>query len=380
MATDASLDELETRLVTFSEQLQNIHELLQSDPTNAEFLGIAKDLVEVIQLTKETVGCGGEFFFCGLIRRELPLIHRDLLQIDLKVGAASANQAPAPQQPQQEQHEEPVLELKFSPGSVVEAVQQGVWYPAHVDSVTSDGKYNVKFLGFGTSAELQADALRDIEVDPEDEAKLPPKEAIAEGFKCRAKYYADAVVYPCSVTKVTALGFQVLFDGYGNSEEVPYEYLKPSAAQNQVEAAGAAASHSTIAADATATHTAAAPGVSLAPAVIAKPIKIPENLQILPTDSEAEKERKRKRMRAIKSLNRHKSIDNERNIKQHDWKAFQYKAKKKGLKKGVSGVLSKRGSSMFASPETVQGRVGVIGSGQGMTSFQDARSKKPKHA
>ncbi|KAG6584698.1 Splicing factor SPF30 [Phytophthora cinnamomi] len=355
MATDASLEELETRLVTFTEQLQNIHELLQSDPTNAEFLGIAKDLVEVIQLTKET--------------------------IDLKVNAASSAHVAAPQEPYTKQQTPPTLELKFSPGSVVEALQQGVWYPAHVDSVTSEGSYNVKFLGFGTAAELQADALRDIEVDTEDAAKLPPKETITEGFKCRAKYYADAVVYPCSVTKVTALGFQVLFDGYGNSEEVPYEYLKPAAAaqQDQVETAGEAASHSTNAADATATPTAAATA-ALAPAVIAKPIKIPENLQILPTDSEAEKERKRKRVRAIKSLNRHKNIDNERNIKQHDWKAFQHKAKKKGLKKGVSGVLSKRGSSMFASPDTVQGRVGVIGSGQGMTTFQDARNKKPKHA
>lgn len=61
MATDASLEELETRLVTFTEQLQNIHELLQSDPTNAEFLSIAKDLVEVIQLTKETVRRGVRF-------------------------------------------------------------------------------------------------------------------------------------------------------------------------------------------------------------------------------------------------------------------------------------------------------------------------------
>ncbi|GMF15518.1 unnamed protein product [Phytophthora lilii] len=329
MATDASLEELEARLVTFSEQLQNIHELLQSDPTNAEFLGIAKDLVEVIQLTKETVRG----------------------------------------------------QLNFAPGSTVEALQQGVWYPAHVDSVTSDGSYNVKFLGFGTTAELKADALRAIEVDTEEAAKLPAKEAISDGFKCQAKYYADAVVYPCSVTKVTALGFQVLFDGYGNSEEVPYEYLRPAKApaRDQVDTS-AAQSQSTNAANATATHTAAATAAALAPAVIAKPIKIPENLQILPTDSESEKERKRKRLRAIKSLNRHKNIDNERNIKQHDWKAFQYKAKKKGLKKGVSGVLSKRGSSMFASPDTVEGRVGVVGSGQGMTSFQDARNKKPKHA
>ena len=58
MSADASLEKLEARLVTFTEQLQNIQELLQSDETNEEFLSIAKDLVEVIELTKETVrGC-----------------------------------------------------------------------------------------------------------------------------------------------------------------------------------------------------------------------------------------------------------------------------------------------------------------------------------
>ncbi|EEY70362.1 uncharacterized protein PITG_05760 [Phytophthora infestans T30-4] len=354
MSADLSLEALESRLVTFTQQLQNIHELLQSDPTNAEFLGIAKDLVEVIQLTKEA--------------------------IDFKVNAPLSSQIPEPQKPQQPRQESLNLELKYIPGSVVEALQQGVWYPAHVDSVTSDGSYNVKFLGFGTTAELKEDALRAVEVDEEEAAKLPAKESITEGFKCQAKYYADAVVYPCSVTKVTELGFQVLFDGYGNSEEVPYEYLRPTVLLQTEVGADTAQTSPTNAVDGATAPADATTAPKVAPAVIHKAIKIPENLQILPTDTEAEKERKRKRIRAIKSLNRHKTIDNERNIKQHDWKAFQHKAKKKGMKKGVSGVLSKRGSSMFASPETVQGRVGVVGSGQGMTSFQDTRIKKPKHS
>jgi len=54
-ASDTSLEELKARLVTFTEQLQNIHELLQTDAENAEFLSIAADLVEVIRLTKEAV-------------------------------------------------------------------------------------------------------------------------------------------------------------------------------------------------------------------------------------------------------------------------------------------------------------------------------------
>jgi hypothetical protein len=54
-AADVGLDELQTRLETFTQQLESIHELLQSDPQNDEFLGIAQDLVEVIRLTKEMV-------------------------------------------------------------------------------------------------------------------------------------------------------------------------------------------------------------------------------------------------------------------------------------------------------------------------------------
>lgn len=54
-AADVGLDELQARLLTFTQQLESIHELLETDPQNAEFLGIAKDLVEVIRLTKEMV-------------------------------------------------------------------------------------------------------------------------------------------------------------------------------------------------------------------------------------------------------------------------------------------------------------------------------------
>lgn len=55
---DVALEELQTRLLTFTQQLESIHELLESDPQNEEFLGIARDLVEVIRLTKEMVRQG----------------------------------------------------------------------------------------------------------------------------------------------------------------------------------------------------------------------------------------------------------------------------------------------------------------------------------
>ncbi|KAI9910283.1 hypothetical protein PsorP6_011070 [Peronosclerospora sorghi] len=137
---------------------------------------------------------------------------------------------------------------------------------------------------------------------------------------------------------------------------------KPPVDTSQVKVGALDGEASTInAVDGTGTHATTTTAPKVAPAVIHKPIKITENLHILPSDTEAEKERKRNR-----------------NIKQHDWKAFQYKAKKKGMKRGVSGVLYKRGSSIFASPDTVQGCVGVVGIGQGMTEFPDTRKKKFK--
>jgi hypothetical protein len=52
---EVSLRELQTRLLTFTQQLESIYELLESDPENVEYAQIAKNLVEVITLTKEMV-------------------------------------------------------------------------------------------------------------------------------------------------------------------------------------------------------------------------------------------------------------------------------------------------------------------------------------
>lgn len=261
-----------------------------------------------------------------------------------------------------------------------EAENKGVWYPVYVEAAESDAAVQVHYLGFGTKETLSAERLRPIESTA---GALPDKSEIATGFQCEAKYYVDSQFYTCAVTQITPFGFQVLFDGYGNSEEVPYEYMRPLSS-GAATAGAVVASSAVIGAQETATTVSTAVTAQLAAAgkpvlaPIDKPIKIPENLQILPTDTDAEKERKRKRLRQIKSINRHKNIDNERNTKQNDWKTFQHKAIKKKVK-GASGALTKKGESMFASPATVHGRVGVVGSGQGMTEFQDAR-KKPKHA
>ena len=42
----------------------------------------------------------------------------------------------------------------------------------------------------------------------------------------------------------------------------------------------------------------------------------------------------------------------------------------------ISGMKSKTAKSMFASPDAVDGKVGVINSGRGTTEFEDRKKYK----
>lgn len=278
-----------------------------------------------------------------------------------------------------------LVEPQFAPGSICEALSKGVWYPAFIESVAATTRayaYNVHFLGFHTTATLSEAELRPVPPAPPVSplaGALPPAPAIAVGFQCEAKYYADSRFYACAVTGVTPHGFHVLFSGYGNAEEVPYEYLRPLPPADATTVAPATDTSSPSTTDPpppSKTKAATSTSTKPTPVVVAKPVKIPESLQVQPGDSEAEKERKRKRVRALKSVNRLASLENARNAKQSDWQAFQHKAHKtrKALP-GATGVLSRKSASMFAVPDGVGGRVGVVGSGQGMTAYADGRKK-----
>jgi len=101
-------------------------------------------------------------------------------------------------------------------------------------------------------------------------------------------------------------------------------------------------------------------------------LEIPENLNILDTDTEAERQKKRKLMKKIRYQNRLRAQEQERQQKQSSWQAFQ----RKDAKRKVGGVTGKRRKqqSIFATSDG--GRVGVTGSGKGMTSFEQRKKYK----
>lgn len=79
-------------------------------------------------------------------------------------------------------------------------------------------------------------------------------------------------------------------------------------------------------------------------------------------------------MKAIKFNYRKKEQEHEQNEKQNNWQSFLTGKKAKKRPKGSLTLVNK--ISIFASPDSVEGKVGVTGSGQGMTEFEQRKKYK----
>jgi survival-of-motor-neuron-related-splicing factor 30 len=181
-------------------------------------------------------------------------------------------------------------------------------------------------------------------------------EQVQIGLQCQCKFATDLQFYAVTVTGITPYGYSVTYSDYGNVEEVPLEYLRPIATlapSNTEEAASSSTSSSKDAKKDT---------LAL--------IAIPENLQVLPTDTEEEKRRKYKKLKAIKNKNH--QIQQEIQVKevQQSWQKFV----QKGTKRPLSGIGNK--NSIFSSSEDTSSKIGVANSGRGMTqNFERKRFK-----
>jgi len=95
---------------------------------------------------------------------------------------------------------------------------------------------------------------------------------------------------------------------------------------------------------------------------------VPPSLRVMPTDTEAVRKQKKKRIKKLKSDYRLTQIDEERNKRKNSWIEFRDKGP----------ATKKARTSIFASPDTIEGKVGVVGSGQGLTEFKTQRYEPKK--
>lgn len=301
---------MDPRIAEYRSQLDQVEALVAADPSNEQLKQIKQDLHSAIQLTEK------------LIEQEKKENEDDEYDIDAYYDAAHSETA--------------------SPHAVGDRVEviSGERPFAAVITAVGPKEATLRYYEFpDTEVTLPLSSLRPLT------GAVYKEDALLAGMKCEAKYATDQKWYEATISALTDSGYRITYDKYGNSEEVPLEYLRPKLSNDNKRKQSS--------------NSASSGGVQL--------IAIPESLKILPTDSEAERERKKKRIKAIKSKNRLATKEAEVSAVQNTWKSFV----NKGTKKSLAGVVKQ---SMFAAPDKVEGRVGVIGSGQGMTSY-DSRKK-----
>eukprot|EP00850_Spirogloea_muscicola_P015155 SM000114S24118 [mRNA] locus=s114:3455:6054:- [translate_table: standard] len=200
---------------------------------------------------------------------------------------------------------------------------------------------------------------------------------IPVGTAVEAVYSEDGEWYTATVEDHTALGYVVTYDEFGNQEEVDEGNVRRRA---DAEAATEAEADAVAAAEreAEATKQALKRKVAQAAEREAVPKDLPPKLRINPDDSEEvfgasmQKAAKRKKAHAFKSKQRLEVLELNQNKRQNAWQQFN---DGKGKSKKVGFFTGRKKESIFKSPEDPKGKVGVTGSGHGMTDFQ----KREKH-
>lgn len=99
---------------------------------------------------------------------------------------------------------------------------------------------------------------------------------------------------------------------------------------------------------------------------------LPTKLLVDPNDPEDVKAAKRKKIHAFKSKARFEQLELAQNKRQNAWQQFQTT---KGKAKKVGFFSGRKKESIFKSPDDHRGKVGVTGSGKGLTDFQ----RREKH-
>ncbi|KAG5648055.1 hypothetical protein DXG03_007090 [Asterophora parasitica] len=174
----------------------------------------------------------------------------------------------------------------------------------------------------------QAEAASSSKADSRKTATSTPSHAWSAGDECLAKYSGDGSWYPA---RITSLGgstenrvYSIVFKGYNTTELVKAGEIKPL------------------------------------PPNYANFAPSSSNKRKLSKQEEEERERKKKKNE--KKLEVKAAKAKEQTAKQATWQKFAKKSEKKGVH-----IAGTSGTSIFKTPDNPLGRVGVTGSGKGMT-------------
>ncbi|KAL3140953.1 hypothetical protein ABBQ32_005477 [Trebouxia sp. C0010 RCD-2024] len=171
----------------------------------------------------------------------------------------------------------------------------------------------------------------------------------AIGARCQAVFSGDGEWYNASVSGVTAGdNFLITFAEYGNQEEVHRSSVRPRPDGSEVYRGVSAPKRK---------------AVNDAPQLE----EMPKYMEITDKDDEKSKAKKRKLQKSWKSNQRFAKKDAETQKRQQSWMDFK---KGKGSKHKAGFLSTGKKGSMFSVPDDPSAKVGVVGSGQGMTDYK----------
>ncbi|CAB1097193.1 unnamed protein product [Ectocarpus sp. CCAP 1310/34] len=375
------MDELEEKLTAYTQQLEQVAELEASDPSNAGFTKLRTDLEEVIRLTK---GLLEEAKGTSALPAPEPAAAPassatpKLEAVPIGKWEPVAAPAPAPADAPREGGKKgrggtTALAAKqgssttgvFGVGARVEVLSADKWYPAVIDSVSEDGQdFGVTYMGYGTEGTATITTLRQITRSPRPVAAA----AAVKGLECRALYVGDGTYYDCTIQEVTANGYKIVFPAYGNVEEVPLEYLQKKVTMSLAKRRRRSRQQVSRAVTGEAGR-----GAGRSRRVFRHPGEPSVTRGRL--RGGAGSKTQEGQGAEVPGRFKIKQKDAVVNNKQASWQAFQTKGAKKKTKGSMAAVSLKK-ESIFASPAGLEGKVGVTGSGQGIT--EQATRKKHK--
>ena len=313
----ASGDDLAERLAVYRSQLVAVDAVLAADPLHEQYLIVRGDLIKLISLTSDLYDAQQ----CG---NDDDQNEGDAEEVE--GVAALANEAinDFDDDDDDDLSAEGIASGLISVGDAVEVRGDDRLFSAVLTAInSSEGTCAVRYFEFGTVATLPLSSVSKAAPGP-----FTHREQLPLGFECMCKFAADQKYYDAVVKNHSPDGIVVAYTMYGNSEEVPIEYIRARKTKKGKEALGAK------------------PDIALLFAP--KTIKVPQKFIILPTDTEEEKAKKKRGLKSIKSKNR--LIEKEATLVQgqQSWQQFKNKGGKTVAKSSIFSSDKSKSVTSFA--------------------------------
>ncbi|CCF75392.1 survival motor neuron-like protein (SMN) [Babesia microti strain RI] len=251
----------------YEAHLETINEALKQDPDNAELLQLRKDIIEVIELEKESKNVTSS---------------NDGEIDDLSV----VSKPPITSVPDE-------VNCKKYVGRICSVIYQGKPTYSKIIAATND-KLTLDLFGLEKQATATISEIRLLEAPNQSQCK--------PGTKLQALYQPDGLWYNCTIDKITPLGYYITYCDYDTSELVGFDQVRIPTNQ-QLHKNG------------------------VKEIITPAGYRIPENLIVKDTDTEKQRMKKRKIVSSLKKKQKQESIDKEIESRVNSWRNFQQKVK-----------------------------------------------------